>query len=441
MMTEQQGITRIAYLTSGAANMFCGSCLHDNTLARAWNQQGVDALLVPTYTPIRTDEEDVSVDQVFFGGINVYLQQKIFFFRYLPAFLDRFLDNKWLLRKATSRGLEISARALGSLTVSMLKGRHGNQRKEVKRLCKWLSTDIKPDVVLLSNLLIGGCISEVKRLGIPVVVTLQGDDIFLEDLIEPFKSQAIDILRQIVPDVAGFLVHSEYYKDYMMSLLQIPEEKLHVVPLGIDTEDITAATTDPERPPTIGYMARMSKEKGLHVLVDAFIELKQMPNTDDVRLHLAGWRGVTNQKFAEQQLQRLIDAGLADSFVDYGTVDREGKLTLLRESDLVCVPTVYQEPKGLFALEALAHGVPVVLPDHGAFPEVIGDVGGGQLVPPDDPHALAKCWNELLQDRAALNDLGSHGREAVLSRRDAKTMAQKTLEVLNRIVHQQTEQT
>ena len=157
-MGDGQSIKRIAYLTSGAANMYCGSCLHDNTLARAWNQMGVDALLVPTYTPIRTDEEDVSVDQVFFGGINVFLQQKIFFFRYLPAFLDRFLDKPWLLRMATSKGLEISPRALGALTVSMLKGRNGNQRKEVRRLCKWLSGDIKPDVVLLSNLLIGGCI-------------------------------------------------------------------------------------------------------------------------------------------------------------------------------------------------------------------------------------------------------------------------------------------
>ncbi|MBT6722114.1 MAG: glycosyltransferase family 4 protein, partial [Planctomycetaceae bacterium] len=364
-MGEEKVIKRIAYLTSGAANMFCGSCLHDNTLARAWNKQGIDAFLVPTYTPIRTDEEDVSVDQVFFGGINVYLQQKIFFFRYLPAFLDRFLDSKWLLRKATSRGLEISARALGSLTVSMLKGRNGNQRKEVKRLCKWLSKEIKPDVVLLSNLLIGGCISELKRLGIPVVVTLQGDDIFLEDLMEPFKGQALSILRRMVPEVSGFLVHSEYYKEFMMSLLEIPAEKVHVVPLGIDVEDITMAQTDSTQPRTIGYMARMSKEKGLHILIDAFIELKQMPDTADVRLHLAGWRGVTNQGFADEQIRRLKKAGLEDSFIDYGTVDRDGKHMLLSESDLLCVPTTYKEPKGLFALEALAHGVPVVLPEHG----------------------------------------------------------------------------
>ena len=95
---------KIAYLTSGAASMYCGSCLHDNTLARAISRLGVDIQLIPTYTPIRTDEENVSVDQVFFGGINVYLQQKIFLFRYLPPLLDRFLDMPWLIRKEPSGG-------------------------------------------------------------------------------------------------------------------------------------------------------------------------------------------------------------------------------------------------------------------------------------------------------------------------------------------------
>ena len=131
--------SNIAYLTSGAASMYCGSCLHDNTLARAISQLDVDIQLIPTYTPIRTDEENTSVDRVFFGGVNVFLQQKIFLFRYLPAFLDRFLDAPWLLRKVTSKASSISASHLGSLTVSMLKGVRGNQRKEVRRLSRWHS--------------------------------------------------------------------------------------------------------------------------------------------------------------------------------------------------------------------------------------------------------------------------------------------------------------
>ena len=181
---------RIAYLTAGAAGMYCGACLHDNTLAAALTRLGVDIQLIPTYTPIRTDEQNVSVDRVFFGGINVYLQQKSGLFRWLPAVLDRFLDQPWLLRWATARSSAIDPRFLGDLAVSMLRGEHGYQRKEVRRLCRYLASDVQPNLVVLTNMLIGGCIPELKRtLRAPVLVTLQGDDAFLEYLPEPHKTR------------------------------------------------------------------------------------------------------------------------------------------------------------------------------------------------------------------------------------------------------------
>src|SRR5215210_3119655 len=89
---------RIAYITAGAAGMYCGSCMKDNTLVSALCKAGHDALLIPTYTPIRTDEADVSNRQIFFGGINVYLEQKLWLFRHTPRFLDRLLNARWLLR-------------------------------------------------------------------------------------------------------------------------------------------------------------------------------------------------------------------------------------------------------------------------------------------------------------------------------------------------------
>jgi hypothetical protein len=61
---------KIAYLTAGAAGMFCGSCLHDNALAKALNRLGHDCILIPAYTPIRTDDENVSIDRVVMGGIS-----------------------------------------------------------------------------------------------------------------------------------------------------------------------------------------------------------------------------------------------------------------------------------------------------------------------------------------------------------------------------------
>jgi len=96
---------RITYLTAGAAGMYCGTCLQDNTLAAALRARGCDVLLVPLYTPIRTDETDVSLDRVFYGGINVYLQQKSALFRHTPWLFDRLLDLPALLRWATGRAV------------------------------------------------------------------------------------------------------------------------------------------------------------------------------------------------------------------------------------------------------------------------------------------------------------------------------------------------
>src|SRR3954469_3056198 len=113
---------KLAYITAGAAGMFCGSCMHDNTLVAALTQAGHDALLVPTYTPIRTDEEDVSQKKVFFGGINVYLEQKLALFRHTPWFVDRLFNFPSLLRWVSRFAVRTRAEDLGDLTVSMLLG-------------------------------------------------------------------------------------------------------------------------------------------------------------------------------------------------------------------------------------------------------------------------------------------------------------------------------
>ncbi|MFP6753616.1 MAG: glycosyltransferase family 4 protein [Pirellulaceae bacterium] len=428
---------KIAYLTSGAASMYCGSCLHDNTLARAMSSQGVDIQLIPTYTPIRTDEEDQSVDQVFFGGINVYLQQKIFLFRYLPPLLDRFLNMPWLIRKVTSGVSTIDTDKLGALAVSMLKGHRGNQRKEVRRLCQWLSRHQQPEMVMMTNLLIGGCIPSIKEeLDVPVVVTLQGDDIFLDELRSPYRQQAIDLMRGLVTHVDGFLVNSEFYAERMGELLEIPREKIHLVPLGIDTTDFQSlAGSSPAagRPLTVGYLARLAPEKGLHLLVDAFLELHEMPGMDQVQLRMAGWLGEHRRDYVEQQFDKLRSAGLGGQFQYDGAVDRQGKLDFLDSIDLLSVPTVYEEPKGLFVLESLAAGVPVVQPRHGAFPELLSRTGGGLLVDPGDTSGLATAMAGLLSDPAGRKALGDAGQKKVHESFNAERMGAETLEALARI--------
>src|SRR5438105_12341276 len=138
---------RVAYITAGAAGMFCGSCMRDNTLVAALSRLGHDVLLIPTYTPIRTDEEDVSQHRVFFGGINVYLQQKSGIFRHTPWFLDRLLDFPRLLRWVSRFAVNTQADQLGEIVLSMLKGEHGFQRKEITKLIRFLENDVRPEII------------------------------------------------------------------------------------------------------------------------------------------------------------------------------------------------------------------------------------------------------------------------------------------------------
>jgi glycosyltransferase involved in cell wall biosynthesis len=178
----------------------------------------------------------------------------------------------------------------------------------------------------------------------------------------------------------------------------------------------------------------LAKEKGLHLLIDAFLALRQLPGTEQTRLELAGWLSPEAKGFVETQFERLRAAGLESEFHYHGVLDRVGKLDFLRRIDLLSVPTEQAEPKGLFVLEALAAGTPVVQPAVGAFPEMLADSGGGILVPPGDAQQLAGAWWELLHNPQRLRQMGAAGRNFVLTQRSGPQMAASTAEVLDQFL-------
>lgn len=413
--------------------------MHDNALSRALSAGGWDIQLVPTYTPIRTDESDFSVDKVLFGGINVYLQQKIPFLRYLPGVFDRFLDSPWLIRKVTSRAMETNGAMLGNLAYSMLLGSRGNQRKEVRKVCRWLSL-ARPDVLIFSNILIGGCIEEIKQeVDCPVLVTLQGDDVFLDSLKPPYRSQCINRIKEITNKVDGFIVQSHFFKEYMCDYFSLDPLKVYVTPLGLEVADystflIRDASRQDRPSNTVGYLARIAPEKGLHHLVEAFIQLKSMPGTEDAILRIAGWLSPENQAYADEQWERLDASGLQGAYHYEGAIDREAKLEFFRNIDLLSVPTAFQEPKGLYALEAMAAGVPVVVPAHGAFPELLEVSGGGLLFEPRNETELAKTLAGLLLDDERRLALGCRGQQFVHQHRNASVMAESTSEIIRKFL-------
>jgi glycosyltransferase involved in cell wall biosynthesis len=427
---------RIAYITAGAAGMFCGSCMHDNTLVAELQRQGHDALLIPTYTPIRTDEANVSQGRVFFGGINVYLQQKFFPFRYTPRFLDRLLDANWLLRWVSRFAVKTQAQQLGDLTISMLQGELGHQAKEVEKLVDWLASDVRPEIVNLTNVILSGMVHRLReRLKVPVLGSLQGDDIFLEMLPQPHRSKALDLISRHCQEMQGFIATSRYYADFMSEYLHIPRDKIDAVHPGLNLQGHGQLAPEASgRPVTIGYFARICPEKGLHHLVDAFCLLKQMPNTPPCRLRVSGWLGENNRAYFGQQKAKLQQAKLLGDFEHVEAPSHESKVRFLQSLDVLSVPTTYHEPKGLYVLEAWANGVPVVQPRHGSFPELIEATGGGLLVPPNDPSGLAQALRQLLDQPDERRHMGRSGQDAVRQRFDAATMARATLRVYERAV-------
>lgn len=416
--------------------MYCGSCLRDNALAGGLSALGWDVTLLPLYTPIRVDGEDRSVDQVFFGGINVYLQQKIPLFRHLPAALDRWLDRPGLIRRVTSGAMSVNAKELGSLTLSMVKGEDGNQRKEVRRLVEWLGSVARPDLVCLTNLLVGGSIPALKReLGVPVLVTLQGDDVFLDELEEPWRAGVLAEMRKLALIADGFITFSEHYRNHMGALLGIPEERFHLVPLGIEAgefDSVRAARRERPAGQTIGYFARLAPEKGFDLAVAAFLELA--PRFPEARFHAGGWLSEKDRPFYEAQLARIEAAGLSGRFRHVEAPDAEAKREFLKDIDFFTVPARFVEPKGLYALEAMACGLPVVVPDRGAFSEMIASGGGGLLCRSDDASDLASRLGELLGAPGKATALGEQGREWVERTNTREAMARATAEVFERVL-------
>jgi glycosyltransferase involved in cell wall biosynthesis len=428
----------VVYLTAGAGGMYCGSCLRDNALARGLARLGCDVQLLPTYTPIVTDEEDVSERRIFYGGINVFLQEKTALARAIPRFLDRWLDGPGLLRWATFGRIPTDASGLGDLTVSILAGEHGRQRKEVARLVDYLAHDARPRLVNLTGMLLAGCLPAIKRrLDVPIVVTLQGDDIFLDALPGKHRQAALGHIERLGRLVDAFITFSRDYADRMAGSLRLPRDRFHIVPLGIEAADFASpasAHSHESKSLTIGYFARHCHAKGFHLLVDAFIRLRARPGMENIRLASAGWLGDSDRPFFDEQIAKLRGAGLESEYHYAGAVDRRGKIDFLRGLDLFSVPAVYQEPKGLYVLEALASGVPVVLPTHGAFPELIAATGGGELCPPDDPEALADALEKLVVDPVRRAALGEAGRDAVRRGFTTDSMARATLEVYQQLI-------
>ncbi len=427
----------VMIIPGSGGGFYCENCLRDTGVIKVFRQRGHEATVVPLYLPMFTDDPDVAGESpVFFGGVRLYLQQKVEWLRHMPRWMARGLDSPWMLNMAAKQAGNTRASGLGKTTLSMIRGQDGGQAEELERLIQWLQREEKPDIIQLSSILLIGLAAQLKaRLKVRITCVMQDEDTWLDALDAPYNQSCWDAIRERCPAVDLFLPVSHSYADYMKVKLGLPADTVRVVYPGITTEEYRNAPTQTD-PPSIGYLSKMTRSLGLESLVDAFVQLKKN-RFPTLTLRAMGGQTGDDARFLAT-LRRKVDAlGFSGDVKFLPGLDRASRIEFLSGLSVLSVPMPEGEAFGLFIVEALAAGVPVVQPDRGGFPELIRATGGGLLYDPTQPGALAQALETLLSDRATAAEMGRHGQTVVREKFTLNRMADDLLGIYTRLLDSQ----
>ncbi len=429
----------IVLLTPGTGSYHCGVCMRDNALAKELQRQGHRALLLPMYLPLTLDEEAASPGApIFFGGVSTYLREKFPLLRKMPRWLDRVLSARWILKLLAGRAAaKTGGPEVAEMTLSMLRGEAGNQAGELRELVAWLKTAFDgnpPDSVWLSTALQAGLARSLREeLKVPIVGFLQGEDTFLDGL-GTRAPEIWSLLAERMRDADAWVAPSKYFAGLMAARLRWSsaetERRMRVIPNGIALEDFDTQPGQPEQPhtaPTIGYLARFVPGKGIGMLVDAFIILKKRDTIAGLRLRCAGSMTDGDARYVETLRAKLAAAGCAGDAEFLPNVSREEKVRFLRSLDVFSTPATASEAFGLYVIEAMAAGVPVVQPRAWAFPEIVSEHTGALFDPGNNAEsaapALADALEEMLRDPERLRVRGAAAQELAREKFSLRQMA------------------
>lgn len=417
---------KIAHIIPGSGGSFyCGNCMRDSKYIRALKDLGHQVIKVPLYLPIFDDAHDLDEVPVFYGAVNLYLKQQFPIFRHLPSFVEHALDSRSVLNMAARKAGSTRAKGLEEMTISMLLGEDGGQKEELDRLVDWLADEAKPDVVHLSNALLLGLARQIKqRLNVPIICSLQDEDVWVDAMTGPYRQKVWDLMSERGKDVDVFIPVSDYYSAEIHKRMVIPESKMKTVYLGVDTSDYFPKPIL-EKEPVIGYLSRMCEENGLAVLVDAFILLRKSPEYASVKLKITGGKTGDDLHFIKEQKNKISKAVLENDVLWVEEFEGEERQKFFDSVRLISVPVLIGEAFGLYQLEAIASGIPVVQPALGAFPEVIAASGGGVIYPSNEPVQLAEALASLILNDEKLQQLSIAGLDGVKQHFDIHAQAKK----------------
>jgi len=425
----------IQIIPGSGGSFYCGNCLRDSKFVDSLKKQGHSVIKVPMYLPLFSDERDLTDIPVFYGAISIYLKQLYPIFRKAPAWFDRLLNSKPLMKLAAGMAGSTNAKGLEEMTVSMLLGEEGEQRKELDKMADWIAEHCKPDVIHLSNALLLGLARRMKqKLNVPVVCSLQDEDVWVDVMKPSMREKVWKLMEEKATDVDAFIPVSGYYAQVAKQRMNIPDEKMHTIHLGVDPSDYSFSNAS-ERKREIGYLSRMNAENGLDILVDAFILLKKEERFSDVHLHITGgWTG-DDIHYIKEQKAKLVSAGIRSFAHFWEGFEIEHRTHFLKRVQLMSVPVRNGEAFGIYLSEAMASGIPVVQPNLGAFPDIVNTAGGGIIYEPNTPEALCKALQNLLDDQPLINKLSIEARKSVEEHFDINTQAEKMIAVYQKYVN------
>jgi glycosyltransferase involved in cell wall biosynthesis len=426
---------KIVHIIPGSGGSFyCGNCLRDSKLFDSLRAEGLDAIKIPMYLPLFANDHGLQEVPVFYGAVSIYLKQQYPIFRNAPVWVDKILNSLPMLRFAARMANSTRATGLEEMTISMLKGEHGEQKDELEKMAHWLSTHLKPDVIHISNALLLGLAHKLKEyLDVPVVCSLQDEDVWVDVMHPDIVPKVWQLMKEKAEDVDMFIPVSHYYTSFMKERLSLPAHKMSTLHLGVDPADyIYKNASDKQR--TIGYLSRLCRENGLDVLVDAFILLKRIEGNEDIRLLLTGGYTGDDHHFLKEQKRKLKEAGVLSQVEFIGEFGEKGRAGFFNRVQVLSVPVHNGEAFGIYLTEAMAAGIPVVQPALGAFPEIIESSKGGITYPANTPEELAGALNKLLNDRNSLSVLSTSARQSIIERFNIHSLAKEMHTIYDKVI-------
>jgi len=416
---------------------YCGNCLRDSGYTKSLRNLGHDAIMLPIYLPLTIDQTDVKDETpLFYGAVNMYLKQNFKIFRNMPLWLEHFFNSNAILRYAAKKAGSTRADGLEEMTLSMIEDKEGALNKELQELIDFLKHHEKPDVVHLSNALLMGMATKIREeLNIPVVCSLQDEDVWIDAMRPKYQKQMWELMNKKSHDIDAFIAVSEYFANYMSTNMHQAKSKIHTINIGLDM-NLYKASSPTNKPQVVGFLSRMYEEHGFGLFVDAFILLKKMPGFEHIKAKVSGGYTADDKSYFKKQLKKISKNKLEHDFEVIDDFKTEHLSAFFEKLTVLSVPVLKGEAFGTYQLESLACGVPLVQPNLGAFAEIIQKTGGGVLYEPNTPEELAKTWAKVLSDPEKIQQMSKEGIETVHAKFTNEVLSKEVLAVYEKVIAQ-----